>query len=227
MMAQKRMDADLRSKVRDIVAHADAYHDRYCAANRFGGPSLYFHRRALGLEGQVSGCAQTELVYAVPASWGMHRMGAGGSKMQPFDRFEQSLRPLNGDLAALQQVHPADMTPGEWRCLERIFKGIRVMATNTSLVGNSKVMAHLLPNLVAPIDREYTLKYLFGSNNIQNDLDSEWWLLQKIHSEFFYAVANDAGVRAKAHRWLADQATYPWDTSILKVVDNLLIGAMQ
>lgn len=226
-MPLRRIDRELSTKVRDILVHADHYHHRYYAASTFTGPSLHFHRRALGLEGQVSDSLRTELIYAVLASWGMHRMGKGGCKMQPFGTFESSLRPLNGDLAALRQVQPAEMTVGEWHCLERIFRGIRVMATNTSLVGNSKVMAHLLPSLVAPIDREYTLRYLFGNGNIQNDLDGEWQLLRKIHVEFFYPVATDTRVRAMASEWLEDQTRYPWDTSMLKVADNLVIGAMQ
>ena len=226
-MAQGRIDADLRPKVREIVQNAEEYHESYYAVNTFRGPSLHFHRRALGLEGEVSGRLQLELIYAVLTSWGMHRMGAGGPKMQPFDTFECSVSVLKSDLAVLCQVELASMMPRKWSCLERVLKGIRVMATGTSLVGNSKVMAHLLPNVVSPIDCEYTLAYLFGIGIVQNDLDGEWRLLRKIHTDFFSPIASDAGFRAKADGWLSDQTRYPWDTSILKVVDNLLIGAMK
>ena len=226
-MAQGRIDADLRPKVREIVQNAEEYHESYYAVNTFRGPSLHFHRRALGLEGEVSGRLQLELIYAVLTSWGMHRMGAGGPKMQPFDIFEHSLAPLSRDLEALRHSDSAHMATGEWSRLERVFRGIDVMASGTSLVGNSKVMAHLLPNVVSPIDRAYTLTHLFGNGNVQNDLDSEWLLMRKILEGFFYPIANEAVVREKAAEWISDKARYPWDTSMLKVVDNLLIGAMQ
>ena len=226
-MAQRRMDVDLRPKVQDVLRNADKYHESYYAVNTFRGPSLHFHRRALGLEGEVSGRLQFELIYAVLTSWGMHRMGARGAKMQPFDTFERSVSLLSGDLAALCHSDSANMAAEGWSRLERVFRGIDVMASGTSLVGNSKVMAHLLPNVVSPIDRAYTLTHLFGNGNVQNDLDSEWLLMRKILEGFFYPIANEAVVREKAAEWISDKARYPWDTSMLKVVDNLLIGAMQ
>jgi hypothetical protein len=38
-------------------------------------------------------------------------------------------------------------------------------------MGNPKVIAHAIPNLVPPVDLECTLKFLFGSGNIANDID--------------------------------------------------------
>lgn len=99
------------------------------------------------------------------------------------------------------------------------------MASGTSLVGNSKVMHHMVPNIVPPIDREYTLRYLRGNTNIKNDLYYEWQLMREIISEFFIPVASDKEFESKAKDWMARQNDYPWDTSILKIVDNLVIGS--
>jgi hypothetical protein len=68
--------------------------------------------------------------------------------------------------------------------------------------------------------------YLFGSTMFQNDLDWEWRLMRKIHSEFYYHVASDADIQGKARVWMADDDQFPWDTSLLKIIDNLVIGAM-
>src|SRR5262245_60349385 len=107
------------------------------------------------------------------------------------------------------------------------FFRLRCMATGTSLVGNSKVMAHALPNLVAPVDREYTLRFLFGRTNIANDLESEWAKLQVILRDFFYPIARAESFKLKVREWQERRAEFRWDTSPLKTADNLVIGLLK
>lgn len=226
-MAARRIDRDLAPKVREILQHADAYHQRYYASETFGGPSIHFHRRALGMWGKVTGVERLELIYAVLSSWGMHRMGPSGSKMQAFATFEGSVASVKECIEALRPVLPGKLSPSDWAMLEMVFKDIKVMVSGTTIVGNSKVMAHLLPNLVAPVDRQYTLKFLFGRKEIQNGLEREWKLMRKIHEQFYYPVAIDTGFQRKAQAWIIKDSRFPWDTSILKVIDNLVIGSMR
>ncbi len=214
-----------QDKVTDILANADRYHHAYYKAETFRGPSLYFHHRALQTRQSPASLTHLEYVYATLASWGMHRMGKGGSKMQSFDTFHRSVEFLKDKVSEAQKLDPRKMDTGGWTLLEDIFRGIKVMASGTSLVGNSKVMHHMLPNIVAPIDREYTLRYLRGTTNISNDLDSEWQVMKGILADFFIPVAGEADFCSKASKWMASQDEYPWDTSVLKVVDNLLIGS--
>ena len=98
------------------------------------------------------------------------------------------------------------------------------MASGTSLVGNSKVMAHLLPNLIPPVDREYTLKFLFGKNTIKNAIESEWLTLEQILNDFFYPILYSQRFQTKAREWLADSRWKSWDTSETKIIDNLIVG---
>ena len=225
-MAIRWIDRDLSSKVSRILRNAERYHKDYYSAGVFGGPSLYFHRRAIGLAGEVSELSQIELIYAVLTSWGMHRMGASGSKMQPFETFQKSVVSVREDIQSLRKITPEKLSSSDWLALERVFKGIKVMASGTTIVGNSKVIAHLLPALVAPVDREYTMNYLFGSTMFENGLDREWEWMRKILAEFFYPIALDQAFQKKAKSWLGDSKNYPWDTSILKIIDNLVIGAI-
>ena len=226
-MAARRIDRNLAPKVREILQHADAYHQRYYASETFGGPSIHFHRRALGMEEKVSDGERLELIYAVLVSWGMHRMGRGGPKMQEFTTFKESVASIKEPINTLRPVLPGKLSPSDWPMLEKVFKGIKVMDSGTTIVGNSKVMAHLLPNLVAPVDRQYTLKFLFGRKEIQNGLEREWKLMRKIHEQFYYSIANDTGFQRKAQAWMIKDSQFPWDTSILKVIDNLVIGSMR
>jgi hypothetical protein len=132
---------------------------------------------------------------------------------------------LKDKIAKAQKLDLRKMDAGGWSLLQSIFQGIKVMVSGTSLVGNSKVMHHMLPNIVAPIDREYTLRYLRGTTNISNDLDTEWQIMREIISDFFIPIACDADFVFKASKWIASRDEYPWDTSILKVMDNLVIGS--
>jgi len=212
-------------QVADILKNAETYHRAYYQAERFGGPSLHFHRRALATRSPDVTKQHLEYVYATLASWGMHRMGKGGSKMQNFDVFCKSIAPLREKIAEAQGFTLSGMTEHAWNTLRDIFRGINIMASGTSLVGNSKAMHHMTPNVVPPIDRQYTLKYLRGNKNIKNDLAAEWVLLQGIVSDFFAAVAADRAFAEMAYAWTEQQERFPWDTSILKVIDNLVIGS--
>lgn len=214
-----------RDRVTEILGNAARYHGAYYAAGTFRGPSLHFHRRCISLLGEPLTPQRIELIYATLASWGMHRMGKGGSKMLPFEDFVASLAPVGEDVSRVAAFAPATMTEDAWVTLRRVFRGIRVMATGTVLVGNSKVLAHLVPAVVTPIDREYTLRYLLGTTTIRNDPESEWALMRELLERFFHPVARDDRFRAQATAWVARQSEFPWDTSVLKVVDNLVIGA--
>lgn len=216
-----------QNKVTDIINNAEIYHESYYKAGIFRGPSLYFHRRTLEIANSDNFELYLEFIYATLASWGMHRMGRGGPIMQNFDVFKESILKIKDKIEKAKMINYQNVTESDWELLEEIFRGIKVMNTHTSIVGNSKVMAHMIPNIVPPIDREYTLKYLKGNKNIRNGLDYEWELMKEIMSEFFIPIAKNNEFDEKARDWISNQSEYPWDTSILKVVDNLVIGAMQ
>jgi len=212
-------------KVDDVISNAEKYHEAYYAAETFRGPSLYFHRRSLETRNSANFEHYLEYVYATLASWGMHRMGKGGSKMQSFDVFKKSIVAIRDKIEEAKNIEYQNVTESNWTLLEKIFRGINVMASGTRIVGNSKVMAHMAPNIVAPIDREYTLKYLRGNTNIKNGVDREWNLMKEIILDFFIPIAKEYRFISKAESWMSDQSKYPWDTSLFKVIDNLVIGA--
>jgi hypothetical protein len=151
-------------------------------------------------------------------------MGPGGSKMREFEEFRASLRVVWPKVVGLQGKFPDTLSPSEWFDLKDIFCGIRCMASGTSLVGNSKVMAHSLPQLVPPVDRKYTLTFLFRNGQIANTLESEWIILRRILEDFFYPMLRSSAFMMKAGIWRTQTAKFKWDTSDLKILDNLIIG---
>jgi hypothetical protein len=214
---------DYGLKVLEIVAHAEQYHEAFYAAQTFHGPSLYFHRRAL--EHDEDFTRRLERIYATLAAWGMHRMGKGGSKMLPFEDFQSSVMPLKDLISEATGIKVGEIGDGHWEKIKYLFCHIKVMKSGTSIVGNSKVMAHLLPNIVPPIDREHTLRLLIGNTNIVNNLDREWQLMREVISRFFIPVSVNPEFQVTAKKWIADQTSFPWDTSVPKIIDNLIIGA--
>jgi hypothetical protein len=153
----------------------------------------------------------------------MHRMGSGGSKMCAFDDFRCSVERLKDKVLRAQSIMPGTVDEAAWMLLQEIFTGLKIMASKTLLVGNSKVMHHMMPNIVPPIDREYTLRYLCGNTVIANDPAKEWQTMRSMLEGFFIPVASDKAFAAKAETWI--RAKRPWDTSVMKVIDNLVIGS--
>jgi hypothetical protein len=207
-----------------LLSNLDTAHSAYYEAAVFGGPSLHFHLRALETARARDLALFAETSYAMLASWGMHRMGRGGSKMREFDEFAGSLQAVWPVVLKLQNISPSDLANHHWDDLAKVFFGIKAMATGTSIVGTSKVMAHALPRLVAPVDREYTLTLLFGHGQFRNDLHAEWSKLRDILENFFYPILASSVFAVKAETWMRQSAKYKWDTSLLKIVDNLVIG---
>lgn len=219
------MARQYQDKVRYILSNAEQCHAAYYDAEIFRGPSLYFHRRCLEVRDSVDFKLYLEYIYATLASWGMHRAGPRGPKMKSFEVFKESIETIKCKILQAREIDFRSVTEANWVLLEEIFRGINIMATGTRLVGNSKIMAHMIPNVVPPIDRRYTLKYL--NTNIRNSLDYEWTLMKEIISQFFVPVACDHQFTVFANKWISMQSTYPWDTSVFKVIDNLVIGAVK
>ncbi len=214
-------------QIEDILLNASKYHDAYYKSEIFSGPSLYFHRQCIASISSSDWERYLEYIFATLSAWGMHRMGKGGSKMNDFGTFMKSVTSLKKEILQARSFSYKDLNPRVWEMIEQIFYNIDVMTSGTSLVGNSKVMAHLLPNLISPIDRRYTLTYLYKDTTIKNNLATEWSMMKCILSEFFYPLVRDVSLEKKLIAWNTSQDKYCWDTSHLKILDNLLIGSFK
>lgn len=222
-----RLPQSYSEKVQLILRNAETYHQAYYRSEIFGNPCLHFHLQALKTHQDPTSEKHLEYVYAILVAWGMNRPGSSGSKMRDFETFTESVKPLKDCILRAQTFDCCCMDEDKWEIVERIFKGIQVMDSRTSLVGNSKVMHHMLPNVIPPIDRTYTLAFLHGNTNIRNDLDYEWQLMKKIITVFFIPVASDKNFHLLAIDWMNRNNEFPWDTSELKIIDNIVIGALK
>ena len=148
------------------------------------GPSLYFHQKCIKLalsknSKEFLSKEHVESIYAVLPAWGMHRMGRDVmAKVPDFKIFSRSILKHRGLFLRLRDKK---ITDNNLECvlkkdILKIFKELQGSISEAKLVANSKVLTHILPRLVAPIDRAYTLKFFsqFGfSKSIPSMLDRQ------------------------------------------------------
>ncbi|MBE2226844.1 MAG: hypothetical protein IAE93_05865 [Ignavibacteria bacterium] len=209
--------------VSDLVINCNQYHQYYYAINNFTGPSYHFHIRALKTQADE----KIEMIYAMLVSWGMHRMG-GGAQMNEYDIFYESITSVLDAIESLSLTKFKYITENEINQLKIVFNSINAMKTSRKIVAVSKVMAHFLPHLIAPIDNEYTFQFISQepkNTNMPRNWN-EFELFKEIHLNLFQKVIIDDKFKVLAAQWL-DNPSYPWDTSIPKIVDNLIIGKIK
>ena len=213
------MDHDSKDIANRILENLDECHESYYGTQVFSGPSLYFHQRVLEYRNKnTERCI--EYLYAMLTSWGMHRMGPKGAKMKRFTTFRDAIIKTLPEINKLTNCSFEDFS--DWDIAHRIFIDINIMQTKPILVSNSKILSHLLPNLFAPIDREYTLKY--AHRNMPSSHLKQFALFKDIHIHLYYPITCSHQFKIRLVKW-SDPKKYPWNTSPLKIVDNLIIGA--
>jgi hypothetical protein len=157
----------------ELIRRLRYYYDRSLAVlKEFGGPSVYFHIQAIKeQESNFLSDRHIEMIYATLASWGMHRMGdpeETKAKIVEFDIFKQSLLAQRSDLLKFIVLRMESCTAKEYEShisnLQKIYCGLKVSISDATIVAHSKALAHLLPNLIPPIDRQYTIRFFTQDN---------------------------------------------------------------
>lgn len=188
----------------------------------FVGPSLYFHQKALEYQQkEFLSERHIEYVYATLVAWGMHRMGTKGAKMPDYDIFKSSIfdSKIKKALEELKDKRIEDVTADEIDSiiekLSKICFSVKGSDSKSHLVSGSKILAHILPNLVCPMDRQYTCKF-FGVN--LNSKNEQTFFKEVIHQMWkFYQDPNQI-------RLLKPILGKPFNMSFPKIFDNLIIN---
>jgi len=85
---------------------------------------------------------------------------------------------------------------------------------------NSKVLAHALPGSCT-VDRQYTLKFLFGRTDITHQRDQEWQPLRAHSPRVFLLHVQSELLRSQVDEWLGQRKVLRWDTSRAQGSGNL------
>lgn len=154
-----------------LVANQDSYLKNIGSVFiAFGGPSVYFHEKALEYrQKEFLSDRHLEYVYATLVSWGMHRMGSSGAKMPDFKIFQDSVLKNVKELNEWKDLRIEKLTRNELDNLlprlETVCFSLCGSNTDSKVVSATKILAHILPDLVCPMDRNYTLDFFHMSLN--------------------------------------------------------------
>ncbi len=218
--------ARMRSRVSELSGQFTYYLSRFSQAGLFTGPSLYFHFQTLklleeygGPRGAVQQERFAETLYATLTSWGMHRMGPTGAKLVEFEEFAAGLKlvaPELGELDELRlcEIRNQDVAPTA-DSLWRIAEALRVSRSATKIVAASKTIHHLLPELVPPIDREYTLQFFYQNKLLESARNGP--VFRELFPQF-HDIAVSCRDEIEAVRGVG------MNTSATKIIDNAIVG---
>jgi len=223
-----------------LIRRLDHYYEQSLRVMQdFGGPSIYFHIQALRAQRtDFLSDRHLEMTYATLASWGMHRMGdprKTKAKLVNFDDFRRSILNHQMLLADMVDYRMENCEAAEYEdyldSLKEVYCALRISISDATVVAHAKTLAHILPNLVPPIDRQYTVR--FFTQQYQNFFTSRGTIrgvanLPPGTTEQF-AVFKEYSLRIKALLDRADCSSIvinenSFNTSYPKIMDNLIMA---
>lgn len=225
MPSSQKVCQRFAKRVSDLTKRFSDSIIRFEKAERFTGPSLYFHRKAIqrrrsfdNMSALLDDAEFLDLLYATLTAWGMHRMGPGNTKLLPLESIRDSLKSQVVALETLARSSigggPESEAPALARNIWKIINSIKVSPADAQIVANSKTLHHLLPDLVPPIDREYTFRFFYDRNTLSIEESAAF---EEMYVEFDRIARLCSGD-------IAHQLGRNWHTGVAKVVDNAVVG---
>ena len=181
-------------------------------------PGSYLYRKILKypLEEKFSD-EFIELLYVTLAAWNMNSRGA---KLQDYERFKDSIYKTKNLFIELNRYSLKDINDQKVRDVlnKLFFESDLVAEGKPPLVTFSKTLHFMLPNLIGPIDRKYTLQFFYQNTNVPKSLERQFERFMEIE-EKYNAIAQK--IQFDKYR------NSNWNSSIPKMVDNTIIGHMK
>jgi len=216
----------LENRVNKLILNFDNCIKHFNKIQKFTGPSLYFHHKTIQLHKQYDAIdlIQNEIfleyLYATLASWGMHRMGPGNTKLSEYTIFRDSIFNERENIEKLQKMEiysiPDDHLLQISTAIYQIISRFQIGIGDTKIVAGSKTLHHILPNLVPPIDGKYTMKFFY--NNRQTALSPGEDIAFNDMFKQFVKIAKICQPTIISHIGSG------MNTSKTKVIDNAIVG---
>jgi hypothetical protein len=134
---------------------------------------------------------------------------------------------LHNQLRTLDGVRLENATQNELDLLWNLLVNLDLRAQHAKLVVNSKALAHVLTELVVPIDREYTAAFLF---RFAREFDDDPHGQGHPHERSVFDAAFRAFQRIARAIDLAPYVSnnpHNWNTTRPKVIDNAIVGFVE
>ena len=225
MPSSEKVKFRMDSRLAELSVNLRHFVEVFEEANKFSGPSLYFHNKTLSCLRQFKSVSEAiisdelfDWLYATLASWGMHRMGKGNTKLRDLQEIKASVRAQGTAIASLQGLSLCEISPSAvgqvGRDLWRSLSGLTISIAKARIVANSKVLHHLLPRLIPPIDRTYTFDFFYNRNMLSIAEEDAFF---EMFSRFQTIAINNRDI-------IAGLVGRGWNTSETKVIDNAIVG---
>jgi hypothetical protein len=213
----------IQANVKELIENFDKFLRIFDSRPPFQKPGqLDYHKNTISFrkrEGSATNAINNDLflrsLYQTLQAWGI---GLRGSHLSPYSEFKEALQSKTNQIANLDGLRIDDPQLDLQRLsddLWQLMDSLEIVQNITKLVACSKALHHILPELVVPIDREYTRKF-FGWHGPEFQYSQKKFL--------FLAIENFATIA---------RATNPeqfvgkkWNTSQTKVIDNAIVGYM-
>ena len=219
-------------KISSLVSGFNGYIDYFKKDNTFSGPSDYFYLKIMKkIEGDPEYNAIftddfIELLYATLVAWGMHRMGPEnmGAKMNDFKPFRQCIIDSKRKIMSLRvlRIDQIELDVNLMSQLKDLYTTLSpLMKSKSKLVATSKIMHFLLPHLVAPMDRQYTMQFFrktLPTIKSEDDSKKEIEIFQYVFAKMHYIAMH------------VDWTGFIYDEfsrTMPKAIDNAIVGCVR
>ncbi len=166
----------------------------------------------------ISNPKNIDLAYDTLIDWNMDQRRA---KLQPRSVVQQSVSSHAAEFEKLNRYRMETYDHSQfdevYPALRDLFVSLNIMSTRANIVGNSKIMHFLLPDLVMPIDRGNVIDLLYLGSRYSSSATKEFKVFWDIFQEY-----NSLCVKLGLSP--SDFTHQKWNTSIPKLIDNAIIG---
>lgn len=194
------------------------YFTDHCPFTKLG--QLEYHRETMQRRWDL-GSAKAALedkdylksLYRTLQAWGI---GSRGSKLKSLDSFVSTLNKISPEICSLdglkldqKGLEIIAVTQKIWNIIDNM----QIVNNIATLVPCSKTLHHILPDLIVPMDREYT-QVFFGWQNPQFQYGQATCFYEAFRA--FVSISREANP--------GQYMDIKWNTSLTKVIDNAIVG---
>jgi hypothetical protein len=213
----------IRDAVKELIGDFERFVQIYNSQppfRKYG--QLEFHQYTISCRRRLSSPVEAihddiflESLYKTLHAWGI---GVRASHLVPYSEFKKELQSKSDWIARFDGLKISDTELDIRGCssdLWQLIDSLEIVRNNAKLVACSKALHHILPDLVVPIDREYTRKF-FGWHGPKFQYNQHQFLT--LAFENFAAIAR----ATQPEKYIGER----WNTCQTKILDNAIVGYM-
>jgi hypothetical protein len=150
--------------------------------------------------------------------WDMNKRGA---RLTSLDNLQVSVLSYRDHIADLYKYKLYDDIYDDLanikKLAKKLFCNLAIMDSKRRIVGVSKALHFLLPDLIMPIDSKYTMTAFYGYNKYQNSAEKEF-------EDFWDIIEKSSEIAERLELKPEDANGEVWRLSVPKLIDNAIIG---